>query len=47
MVRYIIREEMLYIFNNNNYTFHKNLFHFVRHTTLINLENFDEIYYAE
>lgn len=27
--------------------FHKNLFHIVKHATLINLENFYEIYYAE
>lgn len=47
MGRYIIREEMLYILNNNNYMFHKNLFHIVKHATLINLQNFGEIYYAE
>lgn len=45
---------MLYILNSNNYyyiynnyIFHKNLFHIVRHTILINLQSFDEIYYAE
>lgn len=27
--------------------FHKNLFHIVKHATLINLQNFGEIYYAE
>lgn len=38
---------MLYILNSNNYICHKNLFHIVRHTILINLQSFDEIYCAE